>query len=100
MQDLQYTMPKKQLKCRLQHDIIKSTLSVILMVGFVIFYVFFSYVSNDVSKAGEIYNFYPIVLITSFIEYSNIESFVIITLICYSLFVISNTSVPIKSVSG
>ena len=70
-------------------DIIKSTLSVILMVGFVIFYVFFSYVSNDVSKAGEIYEFYPIVLITSFIESSNFESFIIITLICYSLFIIS-----------
>lgn len=70
-------------------DIIKSTLSVILMVGFVMFYVFFSYVSNDVSKAGEIYQFYPIVLITSFIENSNLESFIIITIICYSLFIIS-----------
>lgn len=70
-------------------DIIRSTLSVILMVGFVIFYVFFSFVSNDVSKAGQIYELYPIVLITSFIENSNTVSFIIITLICYTLFIIS-----------
>lgn len=70
-------------------DIIKSTLSVVLMIGFVIFYVFFSYVSNDVSKAGEIYQFYPISLITSFIENSNMESFIIITLICYLVFILS-----------
>lgn len=70
-------------------DIIRSVFSVVLMIGFVIFYVFFAFVSNDVSKAGKIYEFYPIVLITSFIENANFTSFLIITLICYSLFIVS-----------
>ncbi len=75
---------------RFKHsNIIKSSLSVLLMLIFVIFYAFFAFISQDVEKAGSIYELYPIQLISGFVENGNLNSFIILSIICIGILAIS-----------
>lgn len=75
---------------RFRHsNIIKSTLSVTLMIAFLIVYCIFSFISQDAKYAGSVYEFYPVKLITSFILNKDLLSGVILTFIGTLIFVIS-----------
>lgn len=70
-------------------EIIKTSLSVLMLFIFVIFYCFFAFFSQDVENAGEIYNMYPVVLITSFVEKGLFSSFIILSVISFAIFIFS-----------
>ena len=46
-------------------NIINSIFSVVLVMTFMIIYLAFTFISQDISKANKIYEFYPVVLLTS-----------------------------------
>ena len=61
-------------------NIINSIFSVVLVMTFI---------SQDISKANKIYEFYPVVLLTSSIYDGKSSSLLILSLICFSIFIVS-----------
>lgn len=79
-----------KISSRFRHsNVIKSLLSITLMIAFLIVYFIFSFISQDVKYAGKIYGFYPIKLITDFIINGNMASLIIITMIGLIVFGVS-----------
>lgn len=54
-----------------------------------IIYLAFTFISQDISKANKIYEFYPVVLLTSSIYDGQTSSLLILSLICFSIFIVS-----------
>ena len=79
-------------------NIINSIFSVVLVMTFMIIYLAFTFISQDISKANKIYEFYPVVLLTSSIYDGKTSSLLILSLICFSIFIvsiiISRSSIP------
>ncbi len=70
-------------------NIINSIFSVVLVMTFMIIYLAFTFISQDISKANKIYEFYPVVLLTSSIYDGQTSSLLILSLICFSIFIVS-----------
>lgn len=70
-------------------NIINSIFSVVLVMTFMIIYLAFTFISQDISKTSKIYELYPVVLLTSSIKDGKILSLLTLSLICFSIFTIS-----------
>ena len=70
-------------------NIINSIFSVVLVMTFMIIYLAFTFISQDISKANKIYEFYPVVLLTSSNYHPNTATLQILSLNCISIFIVS-----------
>ncbi len=70
-------------------NIIQSTISVFLMIAFIIVYILFAIMSEDVAAASKIYDVLPLQMIADFILYFDVKSFIILTVVTVVLFTVA-----------
>ncbi len=70
-------------------EIIKSIFSVLMLISFLIVYMLFIFISQNVTKTVAVYDFYPVRQLTSFIKDGLFSAFLIITIFSFSIFILS-----------
>lgn len=83
------TLLNKMTKRFRYSNIIRSLISMVLIVTFAIAYLGFTFISQNANYAGKLYDFYPIKMLTLAICDSNVASLIILTIICLVSFIVS-----------